>query len=222
MKTTTTILSVLLGLFINAASAEEANLHGDVGVSYLSHNYFRGQSVSEEALQASIGADFDIAGLGAFVDFSTSQSLEAGDDRHDTAFGVQSSFLDDSLSLSVGLLHYEYTAGESELEGFVGATYNTILSPTMRFYRNTEESLLTYEASVSHGFDLGLADLSLGAGIGLTDLSSSADSDYYELSAVASRSITDSVEAFASLAYNDADNRDDADTFGGIGFLVKF
>ena len=56
----------------------------------------------------------------------------------------------------------------------------------------------------------------------MTDLSSATDSDYYELTAIASRSITDSVEAFASLAYNDADNRDDADTFGGIGFLVKF
>jgi|TARA_B110001454_G_C12721818_1_gene435030 hypothetical protein len=222
MKTKLSIITALLGLFINAASAEEANLQGDMGLSYLSQNYFRGQSVSEEALQASIGADFDVAGLGAFVDFSTSQSLESGEDKHDTALGVKTSFLDDSLSVSVGLLHYEYTAGDAELEGFVGATYNTILSPTMRFYRNTEESLSTYEASVSHGFDLGLADLSLGAGIGMTDLTSTTDSDYYELSAVASRSITDSVEAFARLAYNDADNRDDADAFGGIGFLVKF
>jgi len=222
MKTTTTILSVLLGLFINAASAEEANLQGDVGLSYLSQNYFRGQSVSEEALQASIGADFDVAGLGAFVDFSTSQSLEAGEDKHDTAVGVQTSFLDDSLSISVGLLHYEFVTGNSELEGFVGATYNTILSPTMRFYRNTDESLFTYEASISHGFDLGVADLSLGAGLGTTELTPASDSDYYELSATASRSITDSVDAFASFSYNDADSRVDSDTFGGLGFRVKF
>jgi len=222
MKTTTTILSVLLGLFINVASAEEANLQGNVGLEYTSQNYFRGQSVSEEALQASIGADFDVAGLGAFVDFSTSQSLEAGEDKHDTAVGVKTSFLDDTLSVSVGLLHYEYTAGDAELEGFVGATYNTILSPTMRFYRNTDESLSTYEAAVSHGFDLGLAELTLGAGIGVTDLTTAVDSDYYELSALAARSITDSVDAFATFRYNDADNRSESDTFGGIGFSVKF
>ena len=101
-------------------------------------------------------------------------------------------------------------------------SYNTVLSPTMRFYRNTDENLSTYEASVSHGFDLGLADLSLGAGVGVTDLTSATDSDYYELSATASRSLTDSVEAFASFAYNDADNRNNADTFGGLGFRVKF
>jgi len=211
-----------MGLSINAASAEVPSLQGDVGLTYSSQHFFRGQSVSDEALQATIGADFDVAGLGAFVDFSTSQSLEAGEDKHDTAVGVQTSFLDESISVSVGLLHYEYTAGDSELEGFVGATYNTILSPTMRFYRNTEESLSTYEASVSHGFDLGLADLSLGAGIGITDLTTAVDSDYYELSATASRTLTDNVEAFASFAYNDADNRNDADTFGGIGFSVKF
>ena len=108
MKTKiTTVLSVLLGLFINAASAEEANLQGDVGLQYASQNYFRGQSVSEEALQASIGADFDVAGLGAFVDFATSQSLESGEDKHDTAVGIKTSFLDDTVSVSVGLLHYE-------------------------------------------------------------------------------------------------------------------
>ena len=97
MKTTTTILSVLLGLFINAASAEEANLQGDVGLQYASQNYFRGQSVSEEALQASIGADFDVAGLGAFVDFSTSQSLEAGEDKLDVVFVVRRAIPGDEL-----------------------------------------------------------------------------------------------------------------------------
>ena len=223
MKTKiTTLVSVLIGLSINAASAEEADLTGDVGLEYSSQHYFRGQSVSEEALQASVGADFDVAGLGAFVDFSTSQSLEEGEDKHDTAVGVQTSFLDDSLSVSVGLLHYEYTAGDAELEGFIGATYNTLLSPTMRFYRNTDESLTTYEAAVSHGFDVGIADLTLGAGIGITDLTPTTESDYYELSASATRAITDSIDAFASFSYNDADNRSDADTFGGLGFRVKF
>jgi len=223
MKAKLTILvTALLGFFINAASAEEANLQGDVGLEYTSQNYFRGQSVSEEALQASIGADFNVGGLGAFVDFLTSQSLEAGEDKFDTSVGVQTSFLDDALSVSVGLLHYEYTAGDAELEGFVGATYNTILSPTMRFYRNTDESLSTYEAAVSHGFDVGVADLTLGAGIGVTDLTTAVDSDYYELSALASRPISDSVDAFATFRYNDADNRSKYDTFGGIGFRVQF
>ena len=223
MKTKHKILIAALAVFsINAASAEEASLQGDVELEYSSQHYFRGQSVSEEALQASIGADFDVAGLEAFVDFSTSQSLESGQDKHDTAVGVQTSFLDDTLSVSVGLLHYEYTAGTAELEGFVGATYNTVLSPTVRLYRNTDESLSTYEAAVSHGFDLGVADLTLGAGIGVTDLSTTVESDYYELSASASRSLTDSVDAFASFSYNDADNRDEADTFGGVGFRVKF
>ena len=216
------LMAVLAAFSINVASAEEANLQGDVGLEYTSQNYFRGQSVSEEALQASIGADFNVGALGAFVDFSTSQSLESGEDKHDTSVGVKTSFLDDTFSVSVGLLHYEYTAGNSELEGFVGATYNTILSPTMRFYRNTDESLSTYEAAVSHGFDVGVADLTFGAGIGVTDLTSSTDSDYYELSALASRSITESVDAFATFRYNDADNRSDSDSFGGLGFSVKF
>ena len=222
MKTKLSIILALLGLSINAASAEAPDLKGDVGLEYSSQHYFRGQSVSTDTLQASVGANFDVAGFGAFVDYSTSQSLDVGDDKQDASIGIKTSFLDDSVSVSVGLFHYDYTAGDSELEGFVAATYNTVLSPTVRLYRNTDESLSTYEASVSHGLDLGLADLTLGAGIGVTDLSTTVESDYYELSANASRSITDSVDAFATFSYNDADNRAEADTFGGLGFRVKF
>jgi len=223
MKTKYKLLIAALAVFsINAASAEAPDLEGDVGLEYSSQHYFRGQSVSTDTLQASVGADFDIAGLGAFVDYSTSQSLDVGDDKQDASFGVKTSFLDDAFSVSVGLLHYEYTAGDSELEGFIGATYNTLLSPTVRLYRNTDESLSTYEAAISHGLDIGVANLTLGAGIGVTDLSATVESDYYELSANASRSITDSVEAFATLSYNDADNRAESDTFGGFGLSVKF
>ena len=223
MKTQLTILiTALLGFFINAASAEAPNLSGDMGLEYSSQHYFRGQRVSTDTLQASVGADFDIAGLGAFVDYSTNQSLDVGDDKHDTSAGVKTSFLDDSISVSVGLFHYEYTEGTSELEGFVGATYNSVLSPTVRLYRNTDQNLSTYEASVSHSLDLGIVDLRLGAGIGVTDLTPDNESDYYELSASASRSLTDSVDAFASFSYNDADNRTDSDTFGGFGLSVKF
>ena len=222
MKTKTMIMALISCLSINAASAEAPDLKGDVGLEYSSQHYFRGQSVSTDTLQASVGANFDVAGFGAFVDYSTSQSLDVGDDKQDASVGIKTSFLDDSVSVSVGLLHYDYTAGASELEGFVGATYNTILSPTVRLYRNTDESLSTYEAAVSHGFDLGIANLTLGAGVGVTDLSTTTESDYYELSANASRSITDSVDAFATFSYNDADNRTESDSFGGFGLSVKF
>ena len=226
MNTKVKILAVaaLAMATLNAASAEAPDLKGDVGLEYTSQHYFRGQSVSTDTVQASFGADFDIGGLGAFVDYSTNQSLDRdiGDDKQDTSVGIKTSFLEDTLSVSVGLFHYEYTAGSSELEGFVSATYNTFLSPTVRLYRNTDESLSTYEAAVSHGFDLGVATLTLGAGVGETDLTTAADSDYYELSARATRSLGDSIDAFAGLSYNDADNRAESDTFGGGGVSIKF
>jgi len=224
MNTKIKLLAVaaLAMVTLNAASAEAPNLKGDVGLEYTSQHYFRGQSVSTDTLQASLGADFDVGELGAFVDYSTNQSLDVGDDKHDTSVGIKTSFLEDAFSVSVGLLHYEYTAGSSELEGFVSATYNTFLSPTVLLYRNTDESLSTYEARVSHGFDLGVATLTLGAGLGVTDLTTAVDSDYYELSARASRSLGESIDAFAGLSYNDADNRTDSDTFGGVGVSIKF
>ena len=221
MKTTTLITSVLLGLFINAGFGKDAPLSGDIGVSYTSDHYFRGQSVASETLHATIGVDAKVGALDAFADFSAFHALSDGADKHDLSLGLGTSLFDGSLGLSGGVLHYEYLAGASNLEGFIQANLDVALSPTVSVYRDTDDSLWTYEAGVSHDIDVDIATLTLSASAGLTETSSTTDSEYYEVSATFTRSITESLNAVALVAHNDAEDRD-GNTFGALGFKVSF
>lgn len=222
MKTKLLLLATLTGSIINAALAQEAKLQGDAGLGFSSDVFFRGQTVSQEALSAKLGLDFVLAGFNSFVDFSTSQSMEVGDDKYDISAGMTASLFGDSLSIAGGLLHYELEAGPSELEAFVSGTFDTLLSPSVSVYRNLDESLYTYAFSVGHSFDLDLVSLGLSAGAGLTDLTANDGVEYYEISATASRSITDSATAFANVSYNDSEIQADSDVFWGAGIKVKF
>lgn len=223
MKIKLLLIAALFGPFINATlSAEEPKLQGDIGIGYSSDTFFRGQTVSQDSLEASLGLDFNIGSLSSFADFTTSQSLEVGDDKYDISAGIEASLMDGAASLSAGLLHYELESGASQLEAFLSGTCNVLLSPTVSVYRNLDESLYTYELSVGHSLDLEILSLSLGAGFGVTELTSSNEVDYYELSAVASKAVTEDADAFLSVSYNDAENQADSDVFWGAGIKVKF
>ena len=88
-------------------------------------------------------------------------------------------------------------------------------------YRDTDDSLWTYEAGVSHDINVDIATLTLAASAGLTETSSSTDSEYYEVSATFTRSVTENLDAVVLVAHNDAEDRD-GNTFGALGFKVRF
>jgi len=222
MKTTTLITSVLLGLFVNAGFGADAPLSGNVGVSYETDHFFRGQAVASETLHSSVGVDASLGSLDAFADFSALHALEGGADLHDLAVGLGSSVLDGKLGLGVGLYHYEFLAGSSNLEAFIQANLDVALSPTVRVYRDTDESLWTYEAGVSHDVEIpDIATLTLGASAGLTETSNTTDVEYYEVSAQFTREITENLDGVILVAHNDADNRD-GETLATFGFRVSF
>jgi len=135
---------------------------------------------------------------------------------------LSSSVLDGKLGLGFGLYHYEFLAGSSNLEGFIQANLDVVLSPTVRVYRDTDASLWTYEAGVSHDVEIpDIATLTLGATAGLTETSSTAEVEYYEVSGEFTRDITENLEGVLLVAYNDADNRD-GETLAAFGFRVSF
>lgn len=222
MKTTTLITSVLLGLFVNAGFGADAPLSGNVGVSYETDHFFRGQAVAAETLHSSVGVDVSLGSLDAFADFSSVDALDTGSDLHDLSVGLSSSLLDGKLGVGFGLYHYEFLAGASNLEGFIQANLDVSLSPTVRLYRDTDESLWTYEAGVSHDVEIpDIATLTLGASAGLTETSTTTDVEYYEVSAKFTREITENLDGVVLVAHNDADNRD-GETLATFGFRVSF
>jgi hypothetical protein len=222
MKTTTLITTVLFGLFVNAGFGADKGLSGNLGVSYETDHFFRGQAVASETLNSSIGLDASLGSFEAFADVSAFHSLSGGSDKYDVSGGLGTTLLNGQLGLSAGLLHYELLAGESNLDAFIAANLDVVLDPTITVYRNTDENLWTYELGLSHDVEIkDIATLTLGASAGLTETSVSTEVEYFEVSGELSRGITENLDGVVSVAYNDADNRD-SETLASFGVRVSF
>ena len=216
MKTKLSIITVLLGLFVNVASAG-----GSAGVGYTSDYFRRGALLSEEAVQADASLGFTASGLDASVGIFTNQAMaSAGVDIYIINAGVSGKW-GERVSLSAGLEHAELLAGDATLEVVVGLSVDTLLTPTLSVYRDTDDALYTFEVGVSHDLDLEVATLGLGASYGNTDVTSVTNIDYYSLGAALSRSLSDNSTLTASIAYVDSDSIEN-ESIVGLGLSVKF
>ena len=169
------IMALMSCLFINAAPAGS----NSVDVGYTSDYFRRGALTAEESVQAGASFGFKALGLDSSVSAFTNQAVASGGtDLYLIDAGASKSF-GELLSVYVGLQHAEFIAGASTLEVNANVGIDTVLNPKLSIYRNTDDALYTYEASVSHSFDLEVADLGLSALYGNSDVTSSTDVDYY-------------------------------------------
>ena len=175
MKTKLMITALLCALSINAAQAD--GVSGSLGVRHTSDYYYRGAALSEDALQLNVGVEANVAGLGVSVGYLTNQATDAA--NTDTlSFGVGKTVLDKRVTLAAGVYNMDTAGAADHTQGFISAGLNVALSPTVTVYRDTTDSLFTYELGVSHSFDLGVADLTLGGLVGRTELTSATERDY--------------------------------------------
>lgn len=217
MKTTKLILTALLGLFINVASAENFSL----GTKYTSDYFYRGALQAQESIQVDLGMSGEVSGLGYSVGAFTNQSVNSGVDSYILTGGVSKSFLDSLLDVYAGLNHVENVAGAAALEGHIGVSVDTLLNPSFSLFRQLDDSLYTYELSVSHGFDLEVCNLNVLGSLGNTDVSNSADNTYYTIGLEASRSLGENSSIGVDLF------RVDSETIGeeyvvGLGISTRF
>tara|TARA_R110001592_G_scaffold268412_2_gene534721 strand:- start:2611 stop:3264 length:654 start_codon:yes stop_codon:yes gene_type:complete len=187
MKKTKLIITALLGFFINAASAETYSL----GTKYASDYFFRGSLMTQESIQADLGVNGEVFGLDYSANAFTNQSVESGVDTYILNAGLSTSFFGDLLETYAGIGHIENVSGEALMEASLRLSIDTLLSPTVSFFRNLDESLYTSELSLSHDLDLDFASLGILGSIGISDLTNSNSETYYSLGANASRSIAE-------------------------------
>ena len=135
--------------------------------------------------------------------------------------GVGTSFADGMLSAYAGINHFEDVPGAALSEAEVRLGLGVLLSPSVSVYRDLDDSLYTFELGVSHGIETEVADLSLSASLGNTETSSTADTDYYNIGADATKSLSDSATVGLSVDYIDADNIDSEFVFG-VGLTFNF
>ena len=201
MKNTKIIITALLGLFINVASAENYSAE----IRYTSDYFYRGALKTSQAVQSSVGLSASGGGLGFSAGAFTNQAVDSGSDTYILSAGISKSFVDELLSAYAGVNHVEDVAGAAALEAQVSIGLNWPLSPSLSVYRDLDDSLYTYELALSHELDLEVLSLGLNGSIGNTETSSSADNSYYTVGAVASRSLSDNSTVSLGVTHVDSD-----------------
>jgi len=222
MNTKLVKLIALLGLSINVASAEAPEVNGNIGTKFSSDYHRRGQLVSQEAIQAQVGFNVGLGGVDVFGDFFTNQSSSSnGADNDELTVGLGSSFFEDKLSAYVGVYNTDNSELGNNLEAFASLSLDFPLSPTVSVYRDTDDSLYTFEGQVSYGIDLEVVNLELAGILGNTDVSSAIDSTYLGATLTATKTFKGNVDLYADVSVSDNDTRDN-ETLWGVGLSVKF
>ena len=221
-KLTTLVAALILGA-VSLNAAEESSVKGSVSTKYTSDYARRGALLSQEAMQAQVGFSTAVAGVDVFGDFFTNQSTSSsGGNTDELTLGMGTSFMDDLLSTYLGVYNTDHSAAvDSALEGFVSVSLNTALTPTIAFYQDTDDSLQTFEGSLTYNVDFDLATLRLGGILGSTDTLVSDNETYTGLAAKVSRSINDQFNVFADVAVSDSESRDN-ETVWGVGLNLRF
>lgn len=223
MKTKIVIAALVSALTINVASADQhagLSFSGEIGAKYASDNFFRGQARSQDAIQANVGFDTSVGAVGLFGDLFTSQDVDSEQaDINDITVGLSLSPVD-KIDLLLGLYNTHASNSGGELEWFISAKVDSLLSPAVAVYRNTDDELYTYEGSLSYGVDLDVLRLELTGWLGNTELTESVDSTYYGAKLAAIKSVGP-IDFYTDVALNDNEDRD-SETVWGAGLVVKF
>ena len=210
----------LAALNINVASAD--SIKGSAGAKFSSEYHRRGAVVSQDAVQAQLGANTNVGGLNVFGDFFTSQGVDSGaTNSNEVTVGAGGSLFGDKLSAYIGIYNTDTSASDDVLEGFVSLSIAAPLSPTVKAYRGISNNLNTFEGQLSHSLDLEVVDLGLAVILGNTETSNTANSTYSGAILSASRDVSQNLNIYADLSLSDTNSRD-CETFWGAGVRVKF
>ena len=218
-------LTLVAALILGAVSLNAANesFNGDVSTKYTSDYARRGALLSEEAIQARVGFSSEVAGIDVFGDFQTNQSTgSSGGNTDELTLGIGTTLMDNLLSTYIGVYNTDHSAlSEASLEGFLSVSLNTVLTPTIAFYQDTDDSLQTFEGQLTYNVDLDLATLDLSGVLGSTDTLIMDNETYTGLSAKVSRDENEKLNVFADIALSDSELRD-SETVFGLGLSLVF
>lgn len=219
MKTKLTILALLCAFNINAHG--ESTASGSVDLSYTTDYYFRGAELGQESIQAAVGAHADLGSFKVCGKVFTNQTTAAGSGNTDqVTLGVGKSFIDGLLDLYAGVQNTDQDTAGNELDFFVGAKLDNVLSPTVVIYRNSDDNLYTYEGSASYTCETQLVDLTVSGDLGFTDVTASNTRTYYGGAITLSKEI-DSIKPHVSVALVDSDDLS-KDTIVSAGLTFNF
>jgi len=220
-KTKLTLVAALILGAVSLNAEKQESLGGTAQTKYTSDYSRRGDIVSTNAVQASLGFETSISNLDVFGDFFTNQSTESEVDSDEFTIGVGTRFIDGLVGTSVGLYNTDFSDSDNSLEYFLSVDLNTILSPRLSFFDDVDEDLQTFEGEISYDIDLSVADLSLGGVLGSTDNVTAQNQTYTGVSASLSKDVSEEFNIFTDVSFSDSESRD-YETIWGVGLNLNF
>lgn len=218
MKTKIAIVALLCAFNINARADK---VSGSFDASYASDYYFRGAELGTNSLQATVGANAGVGGVDVFANFFTNQTTGTNTANTDIlTVGAGKSFADGLLGLYGGVVNVDHDGADAMLDGFVAIKLETVLSPAVTVYRNTDDDLYSVEGSVSYKIESEIADLTLTVAGGSTEVTSTTTRKYAGATAKLSRTYG-AATPHLCLSVIDADDSA-RDTMLRAGVTFKF
>lgn len=216
-----------------AASAQDVSV--STGVDIVSDYVFRGVSLADTAIQPYVEASVGNLTVGAWASTGFGETSALAGDEIDlyASYGFD---LSDGVSLSAGITYYHYPQGGSlfatdgggagTYEASLGASFDTILAPSLTAYYDFTLEAFTVEGGLSHSIPVSeKTSFDLGATAGLVD-GDGFSYEYGSLSASLGYALSDNTSAYVggNLALSSEDSLDYSDILagGGKGSLVWF
>jgi hypothetical protein len=238
------IALVMIGAGLVTTSQAAIEVEGDVYAGVFDKYLWRGFDLSGGSPVAQAGADLSSGGFTLSYwsnwqlkdDVVLGSEVDSGEITETDIVLDYSADIGEMLSLSVGDIWYQLDGMDDTNELYVGATVNTLLSPTLTMYWDwdeCEEEGLYFTLDISHSMDLmeGLA-LNLGALVSYNLHSDYAVGNYsgfhnYELSASLDYALTDALSVSPSFTFSsgiddDAKEAIDTEILAGVNLTFAF
>ena len=225
-----------------SAYAEEEKPTADFTVGAYSKYVWRGYELSDDSIvvQPSLTVAYKGFAVNLWGNVDTDHYVTESNEFNETDLTLSYDWAMGPVGFSVGYIYYaldEEAIGEDSQEFYISASLDTILSPTLTLYRDSDTYRGTYVAlDVSHSLpitdDIGL---DLGAKVSYLDFDES-DYDAFQdgvLSAALSIPLTDYISVAPEVYYSfplssDAEDEldngegDDSFFYGGVSVSYSF
>lgn len=200
---------IILGSSTYAFAGDDVSV--SVSVDYVSEYVFRGVSFARGAVQPGIEISKGGFTAGVWTSAAIGEASAAAGDEIDVYAGY-SWDISDAVSADVGATIYHFPdvsgglldfGGASTIEVYAGASFDTVLAPSLYGYYDFDLEAFTVEAGVGHSLPVGeKTSLDLGLTGGLVTADGGGDYQYGSASASFGYGFTDDVSAYVGANYS--------------------
>ncbi len=158
MKKTSFLATILLTFVSSAFAQESGTLSGSATYGFESDFIFRGFHISGDTFTPSAEGRVNAENSTYYAGVRTALPTKKADNRvkmHEYYLGAEFEVMED-FSIDLGLSHFDFIpfTDESVTEGMIGLTWDTLLSPALYVYADSDNETTTYEGSIGHAFPI--------------------------------------------------------------------